>query len=164
MTLRMSMMLVLAGLAAPSLGAPQPAGGAKKADDLTRLQGRWELESVSFFGDPPLTVPVYIKPIGCEYKGSVVIGTDDTDEKVYSEVKLDQRAKPPRMTLTEIELPKRGEEKHTPKPGGKTARYVYKLDGDILTIAVSRNTKRFPDGVEPKPGRDVAVLKRIKDK
>jgi uncharacterized protein (TIGR03067 family) len=165
MTRRIGMLLVLAGLAAPSLGAPQPAGAAKKADDLTQFQGRWKPESVSSSGDAPPTVPVFIKPIEIEFKGSVWTASGEADtEKSYSEVKLDQRAKPPRPTATAIEPPKPGEEKHTPKPGGKTERYVYKLDGDTLTMTASRDTKRFPDAVEPKPGRNVFVFKRIKDK
>jgi uncharacterized protein (TIGR03067 family) len=129
-----------------AVAAPTPDPSAK---DLKRLQGEWRLTAATENGTeyPPeqhvwtwLITGTALRELGGT-RGEVINGT----------IRLDATTKPPSLDLTD-------------RDDGLTARGIYRLDGDTLTVCVRVGGGERPKEFACKAGSRTVliVFKRVK--
>src|SRR4051812_9560689 len=139
---RLTALLAVVALAMLPARASEPKENKAEAEEFLKLQGLWEVESVTLYGrarpkkDPPNRETV---------KDSIITVVST---KAMWAMTLDVTTNPKRVTLTEVEMGKDG--KPAPKKDAQTNYCVYELKGDTLTTVAWRGPKaEFPKSVTP---------------
>lgn len=120
----------------------------KNQDDIKKLTGMWELESLEANGEKADVSQASQEP--AEFVGDKVL---INGEEAFS-IKLDAATDPKIIDFTRLQ----GDDK------GQVLEGIYKLDGDTLTVCAwsGEGTRSRPTEFATKPGSNIvlAVLKR----
>jgi len=128
-----------------TVAAPVPKV-AKKVDDATLLEGRWESVSFDSGAGPRADTSWWL-----EVKdGKLSTGCGKTNGYMARAFKLDPAASPKQLDIDDL--------------SGKFILTAYQLDGDTLTWSESSSNTRRPPAVETTGGFNVFVFQRAKAK
>jgi uncharacterized protein (TIGR03067 family) len=143
--------------------APVPKEKDRAGEELKKLEGLWEVETVTLSGRP---FPIGDPPNRYVFKGSTmtIVSNLVKDPEPWI-LTLDPAKDPKRMTQTQGEFNKVA----VPKTNGQVNLCVYSLDGNKFTYVIARDPKgkpatEFPKSVTPELREQVVVmvLKRVK--
>lgn len=138
-------LLIAFALTVSAAAAPVPKA-AKKADDLTLLEGRWEGVTCDT-GSGPYACPDYWFEVK---DGKLSTGIKKDPGYVTRTLRLDPNASPKQIDVDDTR--------------GAFHLGIYELDGDTIRWCESGSTVNRPTEFKATKGFNLLVYKRVKDK